>query len=59
MQPDLFKEISWSTDKVLEQTMAVCNRLNLKAFLLPELSDIDDEDDLNRAKEQLHSTKYL
>ncbi len=27
--------------------------------LLPELTDIDDGDDLNRAKEQLQSTEFL
>jgi len=28
-------------------------------FLLPELSDIDDEEDLKRAKEQLQSIKIM
>jgi glycosyltransferase A (GT-A) superfamily protein (DUF2064 family) len=43
----------------LEQTLAVCKHLNLDAFLLPELSDVDDENDLNKAKEQLLSIKSL
>ncbi|MBA2746183.1 MAG: TIGR04282 family arsenosugar biosynthesis glycosyltransferase [Flavisolibacter sp.] len=59
LHPDLFKEISWSTNKVLEQTLAVCNCHNLSAYLLPELSDIDNEEDLKRAKEQLQSNKFL
>jgi len=42
----LFKSIGWSTDEVLAQTLAICERLNLSVFLLPELSDIDDEKDL-------------
>ena len=47
---ELFKNISWSTEDVLNQTLSICKKLNLKAFLLPILSDIDNEEDYNRAR---------
>jgi uncharacterized protein len=46
LQTELFKNINWSSDKVLQQTLAVCDRLSLTTQLLPELSDIDYENDL-------------
>lgn len=46
--PELFQKISWSTDKVLQQTIAVCNAQYLSVHLLPELSDIDTEMDLQK-----------
>ncbi len=42
----LFHNIEWSTNSVFQQTIDLCNRNNLSYFLLPELSDIDDEKDL-------------
>ena len=44
--PSLFQIIEWSTNRVLQQTIDVCNRNQLSYFLLPELSDIDEEKDL-------------
>jgi rSAM/selenodomain-associated transferase 1 len=44
--PFLFENIKWSTDKVLQQTIDLCNKNRLSYFLLPELSDIDEEKDL-------------
>jgi uncharacterized protein len=49
LYPALFMDTAWSTDKVLEQTLETCKRLNLSTCLLAELSDIDNEDDLNRS----------
>ena len=46
--PEIFESIEWSTDKVFDQTMAVCNNLDLSVFLLPKLNDIDDEEDLKK-----------
>lgn len=43
---DLFQEIDWSTDRVLSQTLNVCEEKNLSVFLLRELMDIDTEEDL-------------
>ncbi len=42
---EIFQNISWSSDKVLKQTIAICEVLKLSYHLLPELSDIDNEDD--------------
>ena len=46
----LFQKVKWSTDKVLQQTIDLCNRNQLSYFLLPELSDIDEEKDLIHLK---------
>jgi uncharacterized protein len=44
--PELFDNIAWSSDRVLSQTLARAKHLNLKLYLLPELSDIDRPEDL-------------
>ena len=44
--PDLFNNISWSTDQVLQQTLRACVDSGLSNRLLDELSDIDNEEDL-------------
>ncbi|MEK9583910.1 MAG: TIGR04282 family arsenosugar biosynthesis glycosyltransferase [Flavobacteriaceae bacterium] len=48
--PDLFKEISWSTEKVLNQTLEKAGRLSLKVQLLDQLRDIDTLEDLHLSK---------
>jgi len=48
--PDLFKEISWSSEKVLKQTLETAERLSLKVQLLEKLRDIDTVDDLHLSK---------
>ena len=48
--PALFENIEWSSDKVLKQTLAIAEQLNLSVFLLPELADIDNEEDLKNQK---------
>jgi hypothetical protein len=50
MIPDLFREKAWSTDVVLEQTLADVDRLGLRCSFLDSLSDIDDMDDLLRSR---------
>lgn len=47
----LFHDMEWSTDKVLQQTLFVCNRNHLTYFILPELSDVDEEKDLRYFEE--------
>jgi rSAM/selenodomain-associated transferase 1 len=42
----LFSNIQWSTDTVLEATLNLCKQLNLYYLLLPVLNDIDEEKDL-------------
>lgn len=44
--PSLFKNKSWSSPQVFNETMNDINLLNLRCHLLPILSDIDTEDDL-------------
>ncbi|CAI8218638.1 MAG: 2-phospho-L-lactate guanylyltransferase [Flavobacteriaceae bacterium] len=48
--PDLFEEISWSTEKVLKQTLERAERLLLKVQLLDQLRDIDTLEDLYLSK---------
>jgi uncharacterized protein len=43
---ELFNSKSWSTDQVSAQTIADIKDQKLSCFLLPELTDIDREDDL-------------
>jgi len=45
--PQLFQNIDWGTDKVLNQTKAIAQRLNLKTKYLTTLSDIDRPEDLH------------
>lgn len=44
--PDLFDEVPWSTDQVLQLTLAKADRLGLRIALLPEWRDVDTIDDL-------------
>ncbi len=43
--PSLFENIAWSTEEVLPTTLARIEALNESYHLLPELSDIDYEED--------------
>jgi hypothetical protein len=44
--PELFHQISWSTDIVFQQTLEIVQRLNLSIATLPMLNDIDRPEDL-------------
>ena len=44
---ELFSDIEWSTEKVFAQTLAACISAGLSYSLLPQLTDIDTEADLN------------
>lgn len=44
-EPTVFQEIEWSTESVFTETVARIKRLNKTYGLLPELSDIDYEED--------------
>ena len=46
LHAEMFQNIVWSTDKVLQQTKAICRRESLTHHLLQQLSDVDDENDL-------------
>lgn len=43
---DLFTDIAWGTDRVLEQTLAAGRRLKLRTAQLAPLQDIDNRNDL-------------
>jgi rSAM/selenodomain-associated transferase 2 len=43
---DVFQDIHWGGDKVLDQTLAAARRQGLKVVCLPELNDIDTPADL-------------
>ncbi len=42
----LFQNKSWSTSSVTEETVEVIKKEGLSCFLLPELTDVDEEKDL-------------
>jgi len=44
-QPALFRRISWSTERVLRQTLTRCQARRLKVRCLRELEDVDTEAD--------------
>lgn len=46
--PELFRDIAWSTDTVSRQTLDRAAEAGLSLHLLPELRDIDTEEDLRR-----------
>lgn len=47
LHPTLFHHKDWSTSKVLEQTIEDVKQKRLICFLLPELTDVDEEKDLD------------
>lgn len=44
--PFLFENMAWSTDSVLAETMARLARAQIAPFVLPELADVDEPEDL-------------
>jgi len=44
--PEIFKDINWSTSEVFEKTLEQITNLDIAVKILPELSDIDTEEDL-------------
>jgi uncharacterized protein len=55
--PELFVDIDWSTDRVLSQTVATANHLNLSIGYLPTLTDIDRPEDLSILTQNLAESK--
>jgi uncharacterized protein len=47
-QPELFVDIDWSTERVLQQTIDIANRLNLATGFVSTLADIDRPEDIPR-----------
>ncbi|MDJ0592456.1 MAG: TIGR04282 family arsenosugar biosynthesis glycosyltransferase [Pleurocapsa sp. MO_226.B13] len=44
--PQLFQNINWGTERVLQQTKAIAQKLNLKTEYLTTLPDVDRPEDL-------------
>ena len=52
-QPDLFRDIAWSTKEVTGQTVARAQTLGLSVALLPAWYDVDMAADLDRLRREL------
>jgi rSAM/selenodomain-associated transferase 1 len=48
IHPEIFRDIEWSTNLVLTQTLKKAEELNLGVSLLPEWYDVDNEASFNR-----------
>jgi uncharacterized protein len=53
--PELFQGIDWSTERVVDQTLAACRRLGLTVRQLPEWYDVDVGEDLERLRRDLRA----
>lgn len=53
VDPGLFHDIPWSTDRVLSETLERCRKLAVE--LLPPESDVDTPEDLRRLAERMSS----
>ena len=53
VHPTLFQDIAWSTEQVIPQTLAGCERLGLTVHTLPEWYDVDVAADLDRLRYDL------
>ena len=54
-QSRLFEEISWSTERVFDETLAALRSEGLSFTVLPEWYDVDTLDDLKQLREQLRT----
>jgi len=50
--PEIFEEIDWSTDQVLNQTQTKLKKLNYKVRTIETLSDIDHIEDWEKVKKR-------
>ena len=51
--PELFEGINWSTSEVFPKTLQIARQLGLETTILPELNDVDYEEDWKSVKDQL------
>ena len=49
----LFENVPWSTPEVLPQTLKIAEELDLNLHMLPELNDVDNEEDWRAVKDAL------
>ncbi len=67
MIPDVFEDISWSTESVFRETLSRINSVGQRIHVLPEWADIDTMRDLQKffekhnekASRNLHTMNYL
>jgi rSAM/selenodomain-associated transferase 1 len=59
LHPELFRDIAWSTDRVIPQTLDICCRLGLAVHPLPEWYDVDVAADLGRLQHDLRRDPAL
>ncbi len=59
MAEGIFQGVDWSTEHVLEQSLAKCEEAGLSAALLPSLTDIDNEEDLVHEIQELEKSDDL
>jgi len=52
---DIFSDITFSTESVLEETLALAKRNNISCHCLDRMNDIDEIDDLNQYIQQLQT----
>lgn len=57
--PQVFQGISWGTESVWQQTITICNHLNLTVMNLTPLTDIDRPEDLNKLPHEISSNIKL
>ncbi len=55
LHPELFRDIEWSTPKVLPQSLAIARQENLDVALLPIWYDVDNATGLKRLLEETRS----
>lgn len=53
VQPQLFEDVPWGTDRVLETTLRLAAQSGLRSSLIETLYDIDTPDDLARLRDDL------
>lgn len=56
MAQQIFQGIDWSTEKVLQQSLAICESSGLSVAQLETLTDIDNEEDLMQELDVLQSS---
>ena len=56
--PEIFRTITWGTDKVFEETVTITEKMGLSYGVVATLFDVDDLDDFMRAEELLKNTEY-
>ncbi|MHA2026716.1 MAG: TIGR04282 family arsenosugar biosynthesis glycosyltransferase [Candidatus Thorarchaeota archaeon] len=65
--PDVFEDITWSTESVFRETMTRIESVTHQVYVLPEWADIDTKNDLQRfyktyqmqPSKTLHAMKFL